>query len=238
MRVLILEQRALDLVASRLGGVFGPRAGTRALDAGCGEGRLLPWIATFAAGIVALDADPGRLAVARKQAANLPGTDLTLVNGTVAELTGEPFDLVVCSHVIQHVATTELPGLLSRLHALTAPGGRLLISYRRALSGERFGVRTFENGGIADQALDREQFDALVAQPSGTSMLPVHELDPALLAELARGIGWTETWSWTYHVLDDLGVVDDHTDRDELVNSTPALRRALGDDMMALWRRD
>lgn len=232
------ERRALDLVAGRLDGVFGPRGETRGLDAGCGHGRLLPWIARFAGQVVGVDADPARLALARTFAETVDA-DVTMLDGAIEDLGNGPFDLVVCSHLIQHMVTTRVPRLLGRLHALTAPGGYLLISYRRAgEAGERFGVRTLENGQIVEEALDRGRFDELCARTADVEMLPVREVDPGQLAGMARGLGWTETWSWTYHVLDDLGVVDEYVHRDELVNATPSLRRALGQDMMALWRRD
>ena len=51
----VSEQRALDLIGQRLEVQFGDRSATTALDAGCGPGRLLPWIARFADRITAVD---------------------------------------------------------------------------------------------------------------------------------------------------------------------------------------
>jgi len=65
----------------------------------------------------------------------------------------------------------------------------------------------------------------------------VRYVDPEWLTALAATIGWTAHWQWTYHVLDDFGMIDKYVDRDELVNATPALRAETGRDLLAVWRR-
>jgi SAM-dependent methyltransferase len=231
------EQRALVLAAEHLGTAFGPRTRTRALDVGCGSGRLLPWIAAFAADITASDPDPQRLALAEPQAAALAGTStVRLTTSPVSELDG-PFDLVVCSHVIQHIPTADAPRLLARLAELTAPGGRLLISYSRAAVGrESFTVDAVEDGEVRSKPLSRKEFDDLVTAGT-TTRLPVHHRDPNVLAAQAQALGWREDWRWVHHVIDDLGVLDTHVDRDVLVNDWAPLRDTVGRDVMALWVR-
>lgn len=231
------ELRAFNLAVQRLDRILGNRENITALDAGCGEGRLLPWLTQLAGDITSVDPDPDRLAVARKQAEHLRDRKLNFESCAITDFSSEPFNLVVCSHVIQHVSTREVIPLLERLHQLTTPDGVLLLSYSRAPVGqESFALTRLEEGQARSYPVDREQFDATVRQPIPGPGLPVHFLDPLELTEQAREIGWTDDWNWTYHVIDDLGVIDRYADRDEVVNSFAPLWRNLGRDVMTLWR--
>ncbi|WP_370942768.1 class I SAM-dependent methyltransferase [Amycolatopsis sp. cg5] len=225
-----------DAALTRLDGhleALGDRENVRALDAGCGEGRLLPWLARFAATVTAADPDPDRLGVAKT--AQLPeGTDVTFEVSPIGRVRGGPFDLIMCSHVIQHVPTAGLQPLLDGLRAVAAPGASLVLSFSRAPFGRGgYSIDRISPDGVRSEHVGQARFDEALA--SGEA-LPVRLVDPEQLTAMAAEAGWAPVWDWTYHVLDDLGVVDAHTDRDELVNASPALRRQLGRDMVTLWR--
>ncbi|WP_199430145.1 class I SAM-dependent methyltransferase [Qaidamihabitans albus] len=232
------EQRALELLAERLSAELGRRSRVRALDAGCGDGRLLPWIARFAATITAADPDAGRLERARTVA--LPGgTDVSFQATPITEVRGGPFDLLVCSHVIQHVPTSALVPSLRRLHDVAAPGGQLVLSFSRAPVGQGgFSLDSLVDGTVQSRPVGRDQFDHALTDGWTPEILPVRHIDPEMLAAEAARAGWTGTWAWTYHVLEDLSGTDEGVDRDELVNSTTSMRRTHGRDIMTLWRRD
>ncbi|MFD8499042.1 class I SAM-dependent methyltransferase [Amycolatopsis sp. NPDC059657] len=226
------EDAALTRLAGKLE-ALGDREHVRALDAGCGEGRLLPWIAKFAARITAADPDPERLAAAKN--AKLPeATQVAFEVSPITGVRGGPFDLIMCSHVIQHVPTAELQPLLDGLRAVAAPGASLVLSFSRAPFGRGgYSIDRISPDGVRSEHVGQSRFDEALA--SGEA-LPVRLVDPEQLTAMAADAGWAPEWDWTYHVLDDLGVVDEHTDRDELVNAAPALRRQLGRDMVTLWR--
>ncbi|SDY31895.1 Methyltransferase domain-containing protein [Amycolatopsis xylanica] len=226
------EDAALARLAEKLE-ALGGRDQVHALDAGCGEGRLLPWIARFAARITAVDPDPERLGTAKT--AKLPeGTEVTFQVSPVTGVRGGPFGLIVCSHVIQHVPTADLQPLLDGLRAVAAPGASLVLSFSRAPFGRGgYSIDRIAPEGVRSEHVGQTRFDEALA--SGEA-LPVRLVDPEQLTAMAAEAGWEPVWDWTYHVLDDLGVVDEHTDRDELVNAAPALRRQLGRDMVTLWR--
>jgi SAM-dependent methyltransferase len=234
------EERALRQVGTQLSATLGSRDRVRALDAGCGEGRLLRWIARFASKITAVDPDSERLNAARKRAAELPaGTEATFRQSPITDLSGGPFELVVCSHVIQHVPTTELVPILRRFHEITADGAALVLSFSRAPVGQGgYSLDRLERGEVRSQRVDRRQFNQACTARNACETLPVRHVDPEELAAEAAGAGWLASWDWTYHVLDDLGVVDEHADRDELTNDSPPLRRYLGRDIVTLWHRE
>ncbi|WP_236725360.1 class I SAM-dependent methyltransferase [Amycolatopsis orientalis] len=230
------EDRALGKVAGQLTATLGARAGIKALDAGCGEGRLLPWVARFSADVTAADPDQERLAKARETV--VEDTRFSFTASPITELDGGPYDLVVCSHVIQHVPTSDVAPILRRLAGLTAPGGALVLAYSRSPIGQgAFSLDSVEGGEVRSRRIGREQFDKALREGEGPA-LPVRYLDPAEVAAEAAEAGWRTEWEWTYHVLDDLGPADEHVDRDELVNASGPLRRHLGRDLVTLLRRE
>ncbi len=231
------EDRALGKVAGKLAGILGSREQVKALDAGCGEGRLLPWLAGFSADITAADPDPDRLAKASETVVEDTGFSFTV--SPITELGGGPYDLVICSHVIQHVPTPDVGPILRRLATITAPGGALVLAHSRSPIGQgAFSLDSVEAGGeVRSRRVSREEFDKALRDGDGPA-LPVHYLDPAEVAADAAAAGWRTEWEWTYHVLDDLGLTDEHIDRDELVNASGPLRRHLGRDLVTLLRRE
>ncbi|NKQ51269.1 class I SAM-dependent methyltransferase [Amycolatopsis sp. K13G38] len=229
------EGRALELLGERL---TAPRARTRALDAGCGDGRLLPWLARYAAHVTAADPDPDRLAHAR--ATSLPAdTEIAFRTASMAEVQGGPYDLVLCSHIVQHMPTGAIEPALRHLHEITAPDALLVMSYSRApVGGGGYVLEWRENGEIRYESVDRHRFDEALTTGARTGVLPVRLLDPEEFGKEVAATGWSPVWEWTYHVLDDFGVLDSYADRDDLVNGHPALRHHLGRDIFTLWRRD
>ncbi|WP_246257058.1 class I SAM-dependent methyltransferase [Amycolatopsis anabasis] len=234
----VSEQRAFAHLGERITEHLGSRGETRALDAGCGDGRLLPWLAGFAAEITATDPDPDRLAAARTT--RLPAeTRISFQHTPMTGITGGPYDLVLCSHIVQHMPTGDVEPSLRRLRDLAAPGGLLVLSYRRAPVGRGgYTLDRSEGGAIRSEPVDRDRFDEAATTGAREGVLPVRALDPQAFGKEVAATGWTSVWTWTYHVLEDFGVLDRHADRDEVVNAQPALLRDLGRDIVTLWRRE
>ncbi|ANN18895.1 hypothetical protein SD37_26910 [Amycolatopsis orientalis] len=232
------DERAMARAANRLAKLLGPRETVAALDVGCGPGRMLSWLARLAGTIVAIDPDAARLARATEMAAALgDSAGIETRVSTVDEVTEGPFDLVLCSHIIQHIPTTELVPLLNRLRELTAPDGVLVLTYTRAPVGaERFTLDRVTGGGVESLDVDQARFDEAAQGRLAEKVLPIHYRDPIQLAQLGRRLGWSEVWSWSFHVLQDSPRFRAVADRDELVNATPALLRKFGRDAVALWR--
>jgi SAM-dependent methyltransferase len=94
----------------------------RALDLGCGDGRLTAMLR--ADEVVA--ADVSSVALGRA-AARLPGTRLVeLEPDAPLPLPDGDFDLVLCAETIEHVRDVQL--LLSEVRRVLAPGGRLALT--------------------------------------------------------------------------------------------------------------
>lgn len=118
-----------DLLVQVLDRLPRPR---RAVDVGGGEGRLLPVLAARADEVVLVEPDPGRLSRAEQQAAERSIGNVTLVGQDAqafAAATTTPFDLALCSHVVQHVSRRQRPGVLAALRRLLAPDGHALVTF-------------------------------------------------------------------------------------------------------------
>jgi SAM-dependent methyltransferase len=128
------ERKAAGLLR-RLEDLGVPERRGRALDFGCGLGRLsLPLAAAFEA-VLGVDIAPSMVqgAEARAAAAGVSSASFA-VDGDIP-LEPASFDLVYCALVLQHQPSVDAAlGLLQRLAALVAPGGVLVVQVPTRLS--------------------------------------------------------------------------------------------------------
>lgn len=106
-------------------------AGARVLDAGCGTGRVMIRLAELGYDCVGLDLDASMLAVARKQAPELPWFQLDLAEFEPALLgIAGDFDLVVAAgNVLPLLAPGTETTVVERLSAALRPGGLLVAGF-------------------------------------------------------------------------------------------------------------
>ena len=101
-------------IVRRLKAATGKPAGGRALDFGCGAGRLTEAMTAYARSVTGFDISPGMLAEARKR-----GGKATYVDA----LPEGPFDWINSFIVLQHIPPDRGLALIEDLLARLAPGG-------------------------------------------------------------------------------------------------------------------
>ena len=101
-------------IVRRLKAATGKRAGGRALDFGCGTGRLAEAMTAYAQQVTGFDISPGMLAEARKRGGKATYVE-TLPDG--------PFDWINSFIVLQHIPPARGLALIEDLLARLAPGG-------------------------------------------------------------------------------------------------------------------
>lgn len=122
-------RRKVGKLMERLDALGVPARSARALDFGCGAGRLTLPLADHFDAVVGIDIAPSMLALARMRAARRPGIEFKLdETGDQSLLAGESFDLVYSGLVLQHQASVAAAlACLERLCAAVGPGGALVV---------------------------------------------------------------------------------------------------------------
>ncbi|OGQ56628.1 MAG: hypothetical protein A3J24_00615 [Deltaproteobacteria bacterium RIFCSPLOWO2_02_FULL_53_8] len=104
-------------------GLAGELAGKRVLDVGCGGGLLAERFASAGALVTGIDLSPVAIEAAKKHAtANGLAIDYRVASPTIfVKDCQEPFDIIVCAEVIEHVDNLDL--FLADTLAMLMPGG-------------------------------------------------------------------------------------------------------------------
>jgi len=161
---------------------------TRALDFGCGVGRLLVPIARYTKGeAVGVDVAPDMLAHARRYADELRMSNITLVPGddTLSRISGD-FDFINSYIVFQHIPPSRGYVLFARLISMLRPGGIGSLQFAFAKARKHFhhesGTAEFyrRDGNIIHDVVSRP-----LNLPVGTVQMYDYDLNN-LVATLAR----------------------------------------------------
>ncbi|MEU7381636.1 MULTISPECIES: class I SAM-dependent methyltransferase [unclassified Streptomyces] len=106
-------------------------AGARVLDAGCGTGRVMIRLAELGYDCVGVDLDASMLAVARKQAPELPWFQADLAAFEPDRLgIAADFDLVVAAgNILPLLAAGTEAAVIQRLAVVLRPGGLLVAGF-------------------------------------------------------------------------------------------------------------
>lgn len=118
------QEAKLELVCRKLG----LTAGMRLLDVGCGWGSLaLHAAARHGARVVGVTISAAQAAVARRRVAAAGLADAVEIRlQDYRDVPDGPYDAIASVGMAEHVGRDQLPRYAAGLHALLAPGGRLL----------------------------------------------------------------------------------------------------------------
>jgi SAM-dependent methyltransferase len=123
-------RRKVDRVMRQLDALGAPGARRRALDFGCGVGRLTIPLAAYFDEVLGIDIAPGMVEEARSRAAAAGSSNVRFLLNEDDRLqlpAGERFDLVFTSQVLQHLPSRRsIARYVRDLIARVAPGGVLI----------------------------------------------------------------------------------------------------------------
>ncbi len=113
-----------------------PKARRRALDFGCGAGRLTRALARRFETAVGVDIAEGMVATARRLNEDVPGAEFRVnTRPDLSQFEDGEFDFAYTSLVLQHIPSRGLiEGYLSELLRVTAPGGLLVFGLPERIS--------------------------------------------------------------------------------------------------------
>jgi ubiquinone/menaquinone biosynthesis C-methylase UbiE len=120
-----LEESRREDLRARLRRFATPRGDERALDAGTGVGAVAFALAPLVEEVVAVDAEPVLLELARQRSEEFPNVSFVEGDVTALPVAVSGFDLTCCVRVLHHIARPEL--VVAELVRVTRPGGLLLV---------------------------------------------------------------------------------------------------------------
>ncbi|GGM71788.1 class I SAM-dependent methyltransferase [Dactylosporangium sucinum] len=150
------------------------RPAGRVLEIACGTGLWTEALAAHAATLLAIDAAPETIAIARDR---VPATVAFEVADVFAWSTAERFDVVFFSAWLSHVPDSHFARFWDQLRGLLAEDGRVL----------------FLDEHVDEQAKEAWVGDEIVErtlQDGRTFRIVKQFIDPGTLVERLRGLGW------------------------------------------------
>jgi 2-polyprenyl-3-methyl-5-hydroxy-6-metoxy-1,4-benzoquinol methylase len=122
------ELRALELARCYIM-INSPFAGKveSLLDLGCGNGRLFAWATTVSERVTGVEPDAARAATATAVAVGFNGK-IDIHVASAEEFAMATYDVVLCSHVLEHVTPNVVRRILANLFNLIRPSGILILT--------------------------------------------------------------------------------------------------------------
>ncbi len=198
------EERVLNAAKAYVSEKFGfeGQKALRMLDLGCGMGRLIPGFAAKYREVVGLEPDGERCRLAGEFLAGAKVSNASVWQGSLGEylerVDHEPgFNVVLCSHIFQHISHETFFGILEDLKRAAAKRA-VLIFTTTFTEGENneYTTESFQASDRVSAVTDREGFEAAVREGD---RLPVCRFArPWLEARLREHGLWVRKFS-RYH---------------------------------------
>lgn len=214
-------------------------AKTTFLDAGTGEGRLLPMFSRYFDRLLAIEPDEQRLAVARKR------MEETALSGKVSFLQGafeeielgkEEFDVLLASHIVQHIPTETVDSFFRKAYALLKPTGLFLLTTSHARRGSDLYVKDYlKEGKVQEENISEAEFNALIRNERG--ILPIHFYTFDSLESGLTAAGFEVLEFGVFHELSKTYPLDRVLDRDLVINSLSFFKNRFGRDLYMVCRK-
>jgi len=209
------------------------------LDVGCGTGRLLPEFERYFDYILAIDPDFSQIEKAKDLVKNHKfANKLTFRVTPIEELDwkGESIDVILCSHVLQHVNTDSVLLILQKFRDLVKKEGLLLITTCHSRRGYDYYAKGYlKCSKVIEERIEKEEFNSLIFNEE--NILPHHFFSPKSITEVLENLGFRLLNFRVFHVLGKMSVLDKIIDMDHLVNSMDFLKTRLGRDMLLIAQK-
>ena len=206
------------------------------LDAGCGEGRLFAHFIKKARQIKAIEPDKQRYENAclhvQKQNFN---AKVSVLHSTLEDCYfEEPFDVVLSSHILQHLPTYALQQHLQQLANYTKPGGLLVITTNVSNHENAYFMKSYlEHGEARESEISEEEFNRLTKQ---SGQLPIHMFDRKFMQKTMQLMGFDLHSSYVFHMAPEIQRQYGPA-VDQIINQSPDLQGTSGRDICFIFRK-
>lgn len=215
-------------------GDFNQRHGLTGIDVGCGYGRLIPWLLDeYCSRGTALEPDRARLAAAKSGLDPDKRDRVMFVEKTIQDFVSQSaFDLILCSHLIQHVQRAQLHVILSKLRSLCAQDARVILFTTHSTIGDEYYVKAFlsSDSSYREDSISPGEFDRLLGDRFG--VLPIRFFSLKTLEYAFKKAGFRIMDYYVYHCCEgNFGDLEKYCFRDRIINSLPELKERFGRDL-------
>ncbi len=171
------------------------------IDAGCGLGRLTIQFAPYFMKVIAIEPDAERLVKAREnidqtglsekvEFMNMPLEDMSIKNEA---------DLIISSHVIQHISIRSIPVVMQKMFNALRRGGKLILTTANSpITQDRYLKSFVEAGSRITKEVAEEEFEALLL--GSKSLLPTHQFSEQSLKKILNGSGFELLGRRPFHI--------------------------------------
>jgi len=197
------EKRILNLMKKQIE-KHTKKENTRFLDAGCGDGRLLPEFEKYFNDIVLIDPDKQRLKSAKRLVSKL---DISKkVNCKTLSIESieskQKFDVILCNHVLQHVHTDNIKKILEKFYELLNKDGLLFITTCNSSKKEDYFVKQFiKNSKTIEEIIKKEEFNSLIYKKK---LIPIHFFEKDKLISLLTSLNFKVLDFKRFHINRDM----------------------------------
>ncbi len=167
------------------------KSGQLFIDAGCGQGRLIPEFSGLFNKIIAIEPDAARIQRAKEYISqfgiqdkveflNIPTEKLTINNEANAALS---------SHIIQHIPTASVVAVIQSIYNSLKNGGLFILTTSNSKSDkDQFEKNHIENNELVQEVITEEEFNKLTTNRE--MILPVHEFSQQSLDNILTSVGF------------------------------------------------
>lgn len=233
------EKRILELIKEKIKKLDLSSRDSWLLDAGCGTGRLLPEFQKYFSNILAIDPDYSQIQKAKKLVTEMGFADKLLFNMTAVDQLKwekESFDVILCSHVIQHVHTEKVPKILHNFHELLKPDGLMFLMTTHSRRSYGYYVKSFlKDSKLVEEKIRKTEFNSLIKNER--NILPIHFFSINNLINILRRTGFVLTSFRTYHVMRKPNIIAADEDIDIQVNNSDYLKAKFGRDILLISQK-
>lgn len=209
------------------------------LDAGCGTGRLLPEFERYFNNILAIDPDPAQIEKARDLVKEYGFADKVVFQATSIEKIDwkkENINVILCSHVLQHVHTDSVPLILRKFNKLCAKEGLLFIMTTHSRKECDYYVKEYlKDSKVVEERIEKEEFNSLIFNER--NILPLRFFSRKSITEVVQKSGFAMLDFRSFHILGKVLFLGKIIDRDSLVNSIDFLKTRLGRDILVIFQK-
>lgn len=209
------------------------------LDVGCGTGRLLPEFVSYFDRMLAIDPDKYLLTMAKDfvKKRGLSGK-VIFQHTSMQKLKWKErsIDVILCSHVLQHVHTDSLANILTKFEQLLKNKGLVFITTCHSRKDYDFYVKMYlKNREVIEEVIEKYEFNSLIRNEK--NILPIHFFSRKNIFKMLQGYRSEILDFRSFHILNRIPFIDYIVFRDKLVNSCSLLQSRLGRDMFIAYRR-